>query len=82
MFIRLLLVTYGFPTDNTVASYAGVFNEALPTPSEASNVKISGNDNIANYSGRYKGQSHNRTRVRCINSIHSNVLTSPLLPGK
>ena len=29
MFILLLLVTYGFPTDNTVASYAGVFNEAL-----------------------------------------------------
>ena len=34
-----------------------------PAPSEASNMKISGNDNIANYSGRYKSQNHNKTRV-------------------
>ena len=44
-------------------------NITRPAPSEASNVKISGNDNIANYSGQYKGQSHNKTWVRFLRTI-------------
>lgn len=45
--------------DNT--SRDNSVNITRPAPSEASNVKISGNDNIANCSGQYKGQSHNKT---------------------
>ena len=44
-------------------------NITRPAPSEASNVKISRNDNIANYSGQYKGQSHDKTQVRFLRTI-------------
>ena len=53
--------------DNT--SRNNSVNITRPAPSEASNVKISGNDNIANYSGQYKGQSHNKTWVRFLRTI-------------
>ena len=53
--------------DNT--SRNNSVNITRPAPSEASNVKISGNDNIANYSGKYKGQSHNKTWVRFLRTI-------------
>lgn len=47
---------------NVCVSHNNGVNITRPTPSEASNVKISGNDNIANYSGRHKSQNHYKTR--------------------
>nr|XP_058959984.1 adhesion G protein-coupled receptor F4-like [Pocillopora verrucosa] len=47
---------------NAYVSRNNDVNITRPAPSEASNVKISRNDNIANYSGQYKGQSHDKTQ--------------------
>ena len=54
---------------NVCVSHNNGVNITRPTPSEASNVKISGNDNIANYSGRHKSQNHYKTRVIFLRTI-------------
>lgn len=54
---------------NAYVSRNNDVNITRPAPSEASNVKISRNDNIANYSGQYKGQSHGKTQVRFLRTI-------------
>lgn len=54
---------------NAYVSRNNDVNITRPAPSEASNVKISRNDNIAHYSGQYKGQSHDKTQVRFLRTI-------------